>query len=445
MAITAAVLAELLAPHRAAPRWWLALSGGVDSVALLHLLHELRRDQPGLWPALTALHVHHGLHSAADSWSDHCRELCIQLDIGFVEERVAVTAAGAGLEAAARSARYAVFERHLGSGELLLTAHHRDDQAETLLLRLLRGTGIRGAGAMPPQRALGQGLLLRPLLACSRAELEAYARQQQLLWIEDPSNCCVDHDRNFLRLEILPRLAERWPAGAAQLARFAAHARESDELLQQLAARDLQDASLQEPVGALSIAALLALSPARRRLLLRHWLQQQPLPLPSEVQLAQLLALLDAADDRQPCVRWPGVELHRYRDALLPLVLPAPPLPGAVAPFAPPGPQPLAGAGQLLAQATVGSGLRADCRYELRPRRGGERCRPLGRSHSQSLKKLLQEAGLPPWWRERLPLLWCGGELAAVADLWVCEGYAAAAGEPGWQLQWQRPLVGADD
>lgn len=439
MAITAAALADLLAPHRAAPRWWLALSGGADSVALLHLLTELRRQLPGPWPALTALHVHHGLHPAADSWSDHCRELCTLLHVELVEERAVVSTTGAGLEAAARTARYAAFERHLGAGELLLTAHHRDDQAETLLLRLLRGTGIAGAGAMPESRPLGRGLLLRPLLGFSRAELLAYVREQRLIWVNDPSNENAAYDRNFLRLEIVPRLSERWPAAVAQLTRFAAHAREADELLQQLAAQDLEVARVADQRRALSITALRALGPARCRLLLRFWLQQMRYPLPNETQLAQVLAMFDAAPDSEPCVRWPGVEIHRYRDGLHAFAPLPDPQPGAEAPFLPPGPQPLTGAGLLQARAAAGHGLRADRHYRLRVRAGGERCRPLGRHHSQSLKKLLQEAGLPPWWRARLPLLWCDDELAAVADLWICEGYAAAANEPGWQLEWLRP------
>ncbi len=443
MAVSPTTLAAQLEPFRDRPRWWLALSGGVDSVVLLHLLCELRRDLPGPWPPLRALHVHHDLHPAADSWSDHCRELCRQFDVGFVEARVAVGSSGRGLEAAARAARHAAFEHHVGAGELLLTAHHRDDQAETVLLRLLRGSGVAGAGAMAACRPLGAGLLLRPLLGIGRAELLAHARQHRLLWIDDPSNASTDFDRNFLRLDILPRLNERWPAAGAQLARFAARAREADELLHQLAEQDLAAARLAEPAGALSIAAVVALAPARQRLLLRHWLQLQALPLPSEAQLHQLQALLTAAPDSQPCVRWAGVELHRYRDALLALSLPPPPppSPALVVEFAPPGPQALPGAGLLQAQAAVGAGLRADRSYRLRCRAGGERCRPLGRVHSQSLKKLLQAAGVPPWWRERLPLLWCGDELAAVADLWVCEGFAAAPGEPGWQLCWQRPSV----
>lgn len=442
MAITTTDLANLLSPYRTAPHWWLALSGGVDSVVLLHLLCELRRERPGAWPQLTALHIHHGLHPAADSWSDHCRELCAERDVAFVETRVAINADGGGIEAAARAARYAAFEQRVGPGELLLTAHHRDDQAETLLLRLLRGTGIGGAAAMPLSRPLGSGLLVRPLLGCRRAELEDYARRQRLLWIDDPSNSDIDYDRNFLRIEILPRLARRWPAASVQLARFAQHAREADELLRQLAAQDLAAARLAGTEdGELSIAALLALSPARRRLLLRFWLQQQNLPAPSEAQLEQVQVLLTAAQDSQPCVRWPGVELHRYRDVLVSLLLPPLPPAGLQIPFAPPGPQSFPGAGLLQAQAVVGGGLRADRSYQLRPRVGGERCRPVGRGHSQSLKKLLQEMAVPPWWRERLPLLWCGDELAAVADLWVCEGFVAAPGEKGWRLHWQRPAA----
>jgi tRNA(Ile)-lysidine synthase len=439
MAITADDLAVTLSPFRSAAHWWLALSGGVDSVALLHLLHELRARLPGPWPPLSALHIHHGLHPAADSWSDHCRELCERLDVAFVEARVVVEATGHGIEAAARAARYAAFEAYLGDGELLLTAHHLDDQAETLLLRLLRGTGVGGAGAMPVARRLGRGTLLRPLLWVQRAEILEYATSRQLLWVEDPSNASTELDRNLLRREILPRLRSRWPRVVEQLARFAAHAREADELLTVLASQDLAQARLPSQPMALSIAALRALTPPRRRLLLRHWLRMQGYPPPSEAQLAQVAAIPDAAADAEPRVCWPGVEVRRYRDALLAM---APLLRVGhdwSAAFAPPGAQSLPGGGLLVSTPRVGGGLRADRDYRIALRHGGERCRPQGRAHSQSLKKLLQAAALPPWWRERLPLLWCGDELAAVADLWVCEGFVAAPGEPGWQLRWQRP------
>lgn len=442
MAISPATLATQLEPFRDRPRWWLALSGGLDSCALLHLLTVLRRDLPGPWPPLTALHVHHGLSPNADGWSGHCRRFCEGLGIDLVEERVVVVPTGEGVEAAARRARYAVFERLLGAGELLLLAQHRDDQAETVLLRLLRGGGVTGAAAMPPSRALGRGALLRPLLAVGRDELEAYAHSNGLDWIDDESNADERYDRNYLRHRVLPLLRRRWPAAPTLLARFAAQAAETNTLLDELAAADL--ATCRGSGDTLSVTACLALPPARRRHLLRQWLAGLGLPPPPRTRLQQIDAVLSAAADAEPLVCWPGAEVRRYRDALYAMA-PLPPLPNpaVVCDWQPDGAGAPAGTGELLGVPGEG-GLRADRRYQLRARRGGERCRPLGRAHSQSLKKLLQEAGVPPWWRDRLPLLWYGDELAAVADLWLCEGYRAIPGEAGWQLRWRLPVNPSD-
>jgi tRNA(Ile)-lysidine synthase len=431
-----ATLAAQLEPHRQRPRWWLAYSGGLDSSVLLHLLCRLREQ--GGWPPLSAVHVNHQLNPRAADWADHCRSVCAAAGIELVVTPVTVARrAGRGLEAAARAARYAAFEAVLGDGELLLQAHHRDDQLETLLLRLLRGAGLAGLAAIPALRALGRGQLLRPLLDRDRAEFADYAHRQGLGWVDDDSNDDTGFDRNVLRLRVVPVLAERWPRLRETLAQLTGQAAEAEQLLRELAALDL--AVAQRDGDRLAVSACVALSAPRQRNLLRHWLRQRGLPLPGRAQLAQAQALLRARADAEPLVSWPGVELRRYRDRLY-AQPPLPPLPVATAmAWSPPLALAVAGAGTLSAQPVAGGGLRRDRAYSVRPRRGGERCRPQGRAHSQTLKKLLQEAELAPWWRDRLPLVYCGDQLAAVADLWVCEGFQAAAGEPGWQLDWQPP------
>lgn len=423
-----------LKPYLNCRRWWIAYSGGVDSHVLLHLLAQFRGA--GKSPPLAAIHVNHGLNPKADEWARHCATVCAQLGIELLVEKVAVVRDGGnGIEAAARAARYAAFEKHVRENELLLQAHHADDQVETLLLRLLRGSGLGGLAAIPGARALGRGQLLRPLLQTTRADILDYAQRHRLPWIEDDSNRDPHFDRNFLRLRVLPEFEQRWPAYRDTLMRVVEQAREAELLLDALAAEDF--ARTQAPPLCLDVAACLQLTPERRRNLLRYWLQRLALPLPSRAQLLQIELMLAARRDAEPCVQWPGAEVHRFRTALHALP-PLPPLPGAVdRPWSPAAVCAIEGLGRLQAAAITGSGLRADRDYRIRSRRGGERCRPAGRAHSQTLKKLLQEHAVPPWLRDRLPLIYCGDELAAVADLWVCEGYVAAQGQPGWQLEWQ--------
>lgn len=267
-------LRQAMQPWRTAPAWRIAFSGGLDSSVLLHLLADWARHED--LPPLSAIHVHHGLQPAADAWPEYCAQFCARLDIPLEVVRVQV-APGASLEQAARRVRYAAFAERLGSGEVLLGAQHRDDQAETLLLRLLRGAGVRGLAAMPASRPLGQGSLVRPLIDCSRAELQAYAQSHGLAWVEDPSNADERFSRNFLRRQVMPLLAERWPQMTASLARSASHLSEAQQLLDELAEMDLLAARgvcalPWLPLPSLDLSAVTALSDARQRNLLRHWL-----------------------------------------------------------------------------------------------------------------------------------------------------------------------------
>ncbi|HSB96965.1 MAG TPA: tRNA lysidine(34) synthetase TilS [Spongiibacteraceae bacterium] len=434
-------LSVILEPYLSSRRWYIAYSGGVDSHVLLHAVASLRdklRESitERQLPPLTAIHINHQINPQATAWVVHCQTVCADLGIELIVETVAVERdAGQGLEAAARLARYAAFERHLGSDELLLQAHHRDDQIETLLLRLLRGSGLAGLASMPAARPLGNGRLLRPLLAVTRAAIIGYAQHHQLRWIHDDSNDNEGFDRNFLRLRVLPLAAERWPSYRDTLQRVIDNAAEADGLLKELAALDYAGAIA--PDRALQIDNCQLLSAARQRNLIFYWLQQQQLPPPSREQLVQVLKVFDACDDAEPCVSWPGAELRRFRGHLYAMP-PLPELPAAIdIEWQPPQPLSIAGLGELQCSPVIGAGLRTDRHYRVRNRRGGERCRPLGRAHSQTLKKLLQEYGVKPWLRDRLPLIYCGDEIAAVASLWICEGYQATPGENGWHIEWR--------
>lgn len=363
--------------------YWVALSGGLDSTVLLH---RLKRD--GVSP-LRAIHVHHGLQKKADAWVAHCRRFCKSLQVPLTVERVTINPrSDDGPEAAARDARYAALRKHLRRGDCLVTAHHRDDQAETVLLRLLRGTGIHGLAAMRSQMTFEPGTVWRPLLDTPRTELLAYAQQHKLRWIEDPHNRDERYARSWLRKNLMPELEARFPAAKASLARTAAHAAETVELLDALAEQDSTAVAQQQT---LRVSGLLALAPARRNNLLRHWIRQRGHEAPPAETLARIeTEVLRARADADPRLAWGACELRRYRDNLyvLPRQKPA-----------------------ALPKLKLPRGL------TLRFPEGGERLKPAGSAHTRSLKNLFQEAGVPPWIRQRTPLIYENDQPIAVLGL----------------------------
>jgi len=406
-------LLSALAPWRSSPTWWVAFSGGLDSTVLLHVLARLAERHE--LPAIRALHVHHGMQLVADNWPTHCQAICDGLGIPLEVTRVQVVPGGS-VERAAREARYGAFAGQLGRGELLLTAQHRDDQAETVLFRLLRGAGVRGLAAMPRERSLGLGRLVRPLLDVSRAELEEYARDNALVWVEDPSNQNHGYSRNFLRREVMPLLQQRWPQATSSMARAASHMAEAQQLLDELAQQDLIAANAASGfewlrLPCLALPALRALTPARRRNALRYWLADLTLA-PDEDHWAGLVSLLDAKPDATPRWRLAGGELQRSGDRVwwLPDGWLAPVV-ESVEWLDPDVSLALPGNGTLQLAGRVPAG-----KLQVRYRQGGEVLRVSGRGR-RNLKRLLNEAGVPPFVRVRLPLLYCGDELIAVAGL----------------------------
>lgn len=427
------ILLESLSAWRTAPAWRVALSGGLDSTVMLHLLVRLRAVME--LPPLSALHVHHGLQAAAEAWPAHCQAVCDELGVPLQVERVQVDAR-ASLERAARDARYAAFERCLAGGEILLAAQHRDDQAETLLLRLLRGAGVRGLAGMPEQRRLGQGWLLRPLLGVSRADLESYARQHGLRWVEDPSNADTGLARNFLRHQVMPVLQRHWQQAGATLARAAAHQRETELLLGELAEQDLAAAGAPGAFAwlglpSLELAPLLSLSEARQRNALRYWLARYT-RMPDSAHWSGWICLRDAQNDA--AARWcvDGGELRRADGRLWWLSgewLPQPSGPVMWEDAAQPVQMP--GNGTAYFQGMAPGGL-----LQLRYREGGESMRLAGRGR-RDLKRLLNERGVPAFVRGRLPLLYRGDELLAVAGLRGLDGPSSEE----WRLCWLPPGI----
>lgn len=298
-------------------RLWLALSGGLDSVVLLDLAVQHCAAQQ---KTLDVIHVHHGLSPNADQWADHCRALCHRyqelwsVSISCQVVKVQLEAASS-IEEQARKARYQAFEEYVSDGDLILMAHHGNDQLETMLMRLMRGAGAQGLSGMPVERPLGLGHLYRPLLAFQRAELEVYAQDKGLVWVEDESNRSHEFDRNFLRHEITPHLIARWPNAVRVACRSAQVLADADTLNKDLADIDLKGVACSP--GVLSCSALLQLSPERQRNLLRFWLQSAGVRSPDFRQITIIIEeLVLAQDDAQPLFRRPSYELRRYRDRL---------------------------------------------------------------------------------------------------------------------------------
>jgi tRNA(Ile)-lysidine synthase len=447
MTLSSPALRQILARHPPSPCYWIAYSGGLDSRVLLHLCAELKRQQPDL--NFAAVHVHHGLQAAAEAWTEHCRTTCLADGLPFRLLRVdARPQPGQSPEEAARTARYQALRATLSAGDTLLTAQHQDDQAETLLLQLLRGAGLAGLAAMPERADFEPGFLLRPLLGFSRRELREYAEEQRLAWIEDPSNRDLGYDRNFIRHQVVPLLAQRWPAVNATLSRTARHCAEAQDTLAALA-RDLFKAVLNPARNTLLADRLLGLSETDRRLVVREWLKASGLRMPSARVLEQVLKeALGARSDRNPVVRWSEGEIRRYRNELY-LLAPARPFDtSTVLAWDGESALPLPdNNGELAAIAVDGPGIALDAwragAITVRYRCGGEICRPFGRQGSHELKKLFQEAGIPPWVRERTPLIYIDDRLAAVGEWWICETFAGQAHGRNIAIRWRAPASGA--
>ncbi|MEW5837883.1 MAG: tRNA lysidine(34) synthetase TilS [Pseudomonadota bacterium] len=408
--------------HLRQRRLLLALSGGLDSSLLLYGLQELR--QAGELGRVEALHVHHGLQPDAEAWVAHVQDYCTRLDVPLQVLRVQVQRAGGrGLEAAAREARYAALTRAMQAGDVLLTAHHQDDQAETFLLQLMRGAGVRGLSAMPALTPLalpdGVGWHLRPWLGVSRSSLHELALAHDVHWVDDPSNQDVRLARNSVRHSVMPALQAHWPQAAQTLARCAQRMATTEGLLFDLARLDLEQART-ENAERLLLEPLRRLSLARLHNAIRAWLLELELPSPPEARLRELSRVLAAREDALPRLIWPGGELRRWRGALYAMTG------GQSDELAWPGrcwkgnePLHIPELGlRLYAQPSLGRGLRASL-FAQGVRVCVRHADSLPPAASRvSLGKRLQELGVPPWRRGRIPLLFHGDELLQIVDRW---------------------------
>ena len=429
--------------HLQASRWVLAVSGGLDSMCLLHALVKLQQDHH--CPPLSVIHINHGLQLQADQWQQLVENQCQAYGLVCFSHKVVLCAQQRrqlGLEATARNARYEVFKQHLQPDEVLLLGQHADDQSETLFLRLLRGAGVAGLRAMPQQRKLGLGCLVRPLLSVRQTDLNDYAKAHGLTWCEDPSNQNSDFDRNYLRHQVMPLLRRRWPALDDRVATVASLMGDTQALLNEVAAADFVLMHKQTKFGeCLPCAQIQALSRGRRYNLLRYWMGRQHVPMPDYATMQGIdREFLYSAADRQPHLQLGEWCLRRNQGNLL-LMLQTEQSEGPAMGWNCKITLHMLQAGAIVLPegklgltqgAKVGIVLTQGDYLERRFRVGGERCKPLGRVHSQSLKKLLQEIKVPAWERDQLPLFYVNGELAMVADLWVNSGFEVTSGGPTW-------------
>lgn len=400
---------------------WVAFSGGIDSAVLLHVIASYACSNNLI---VKAVHINHQLHSDAEQWAMHCQKVCDDLNVPL--EKISVDTqvyADLGVEGAAREARYQAFTKLLTKNTVLFTAHHADDQVETVLLQLLRGAGPQGLAGCAPKRELGEAQLLRPLLNITRAQIEEYAQSKKLDWIDDPSNDSVEHDRNFLRHEVIPTLKQRWPSLSETIGRSANWQSESAQLLDNLAAIDLDAVNLETQT--LLIAKLRNLSEVRQKNALRWWIRQHDFPVPSAQVLARILDDVIACPiDREPCVSWQNCEIRKYRNELY--LLPTLPEHNPNSVFKWKVDEPLQIPGikiTLTKQALQNFGIELNGTeiLEVRFRQGGESIRPRGRGCEKDLKTLFQETGVMPWLRDRIPLLYQDEKLICVWGFWVSE------------------------
>lgn len=428
-------ISRLLRKYPHSRNCWIGLSGGRDSITLLHLCVSLRNTFPHL--CFKAIHVNHDLHADASLWAAHCLEQCTSLSIPFFQIKVdASPKTGESPEEAARNARYSAFESLLVEDDLLMLAQHRDDQAETLLLQLLRGAGLEGLSAMASEHRFRQSIILRPLLDRDAAELACYAKKHDLAWIEDPSNQDERYDRNFIRNQIIPLLRKRWPAASKTLARTARHAARSANAQKE---KEQALALALAPNDHLDLQACRNLSDYEFALAVRGWFKSLTLRMPSEKTIEMIRKeFLLSRPDRMPELRIAdGRYIYRHRQKAYFVTLGAAPAPTDWADW--PKPIELPPDNGILEAVDCHLNVAEDAPLTIRYRSGGEKVRIKGRRGHHDLGTLLHEAGIPHWIRMRIPLVYCGEKLIAIAGLRIQIQADADAESEVSVVRWRSP------
>jgi len=433
---------DLSAALRALPgdadRLIVGFSGGRDSTALLDVCCRL------FDPArLMALHVCHGLDPNCDDWARFCADRAQDHGVVFKRLDVSVDTTAGGLEAAARAARYGAIAAYIGPGDVFVSAHHADDQAQTVLIQALRGAGMRGLAGMPVWRALGVGRHWRPWLSIAAAAIANHAETAGLDWVDDPSNADSARDRGYLDAEIWPALISRWPAAVHTLSRVGERAAEAREALDRLATIDLETVRV---AGArLSLSQLAQLSSARRKEVFLAWCREQAIARPDSRQLAEIERLLAAREHNSPRVVIADYEIRRFDGQLFRLpALGKPPSPETSLHWAVGGVLDLPhAAGRLVinADADTDAAMQALGPLTVVFRRGGERLQKTNGQH-MPLTDFLREQRIAPWVRARIPLIYRRGRLVAVADRWRCPSLAHTLAHALGRIRWEHALTG---
>lgn len=415
-----------------------AYSGGVDSHVLLHAMAQWRTDEPQV--QLRAIHVNHALSAMDDQWQIHCVAVCQALQIPLTTHTLTIPRhAQRSTEAIGRQLRYRALKELMQDGECVLTAHHQDDQVETFLLQALRGSGLLGLRSIASTQVFGRGALLRPLLNFTRAALLAYAQQHHLNWIEDDTNYLTTFRRNFLRQKIIPLLKTQWPSLTTTVSRTVTHCQQAHDLLA-IGSQELVTV-LRHPLrDTLQLSALTRLTVEQQSAVIRQWMMNKGVTMPSQIKLNHILSdVVHARRDAMPCVCWGEYIAQRYRDELYierrlpehdahtefywhnlahPLVLPAQ-------------------LGVLTARRQYGAGIRlhASDTVSVKFRVGGEKIQLQGHAFTHCLKKLLQTWGIPPWWRNRIPLIAVNGIIAQIGNTKKNAAFAVTdPQEDGWVI-----------
>jgi len=435
MMISLKPLLDFLSQHPSVSRLYVGFSGGTDSLVLLHLLTQ----EPLLKSyKVCGIHVHHGLSPHANEWEKQCEAWAHTWGVSFFSHHLDLKKKkGKSLEHAARILRYEVFAEYMDEGSILLTAHHQKDQAETLLLQLLRGAGPKGLAAMAFSNGFASSWHLRPLLNEERSSLETYAEYHGLKGIHDESNDDIHFDRNYLRHEVFPRILERWPGAFKTMARSARHCGDALLFIEEVAERDFKHLWSENKI---SLNTLANLPTHRQQEVLRYAMGYLKLPLCSEEVLLNILhTMYETKEDGVPFVAWPGGEARRYQGFLY-LLKPVH--------FSPPKEE----IGVRVGEPQVFSEMGASLKWEevrgglsfsfgdplsLDFRKGNARFHPKNRAHSQDLKKLMQEWKIPPWERKKIPLLYEGKDLVAVLGYSLHKTRVVSEDIMGWLPVWE--------
>lgn len=419
------------------PKYWLACSGGLDSCVLLHLffLNKKRIKQD-----IGVIYVNHKLQKESKSWGSFCEKLCEIYNIDFLSlEITSLCPSKKSIEEWARDERYRLIKEQLVDNDILLTAHHLDDQVETFFLQALRGSGINGLSCMPYIKPFGSSYHVRPLLNFSRKELLQYAKTYSLDWCEDSSNLDVRFNRNYIRKLILPNIESRWPSYRKTISRLIGHQQELKLLLDEVAKEDINKTCDTKSMG-IDISLIRKLSLPRKKNLIMLWIKQQKFKLPSSTHLARIISdIIDSSADKNPYVNWNGVEIRRYKNTMY-----------AIEPFTTNSinkiykwdlNKPLKlQSGLLEASSVKGGGLIKKSIIgsivEVRYRKGGERIRPQNQNITKKVKKIFQEKNVLPWCRDKFPLIYINNKLAAIPGVCISEDFYANHNDDAWHIKW---------